>query len=373
MPYAKAAGDVAKSVTPDSVKQAANWAGRQWKGAEQDIPFVTDVLGTAAMYNPESLMNAAGQAVSAAGKGAGWVAKNAEHFPYDLGLNQKAYIVPPGPGKSASPSGLEHSFNNDLKPVADSINQNGAFQRWNTSSGIPAASPMYRKPIPVVHATSADFTTPDMSRMDWGYHVGSPNAANMRVEDPGAYGPSYAPNSQPLYINTKNPVRMTDSNGAWQSDRMADDLVKHGTITPEEAAHVQAAYDFDNETPMPMQEQAARQRLIDLLKQKGYDSVVYQNRFEGIPDEEWRKGLAARGLEPKQAHLSEVSHLKQEMRKHMSDAEFKAAFPSVQDSYMLWDPGMVKGRFNRGTWDPKDPNRMKAKGGLIRKYEIASR
>ena len=252
----------------------------------------------------------------------------------------------------------------NFKPTTE----NAAFDRWNKYSGIKPASPLYRKPIPVVHATGADFTTPDMSRMDWGYHVGSPNAANTRVEDPGAYSGFYAPQSQPLYINTKNPVRMTDSNGAWQSDRMANDLVKRGTITPEEAAHVQSAYNPTGDTPLPLQEKEARQRLIDLLKQKQHDAVVYQNRFEGIPDEEWDRALAARGMDTKQALFSDVSRVKQEMRRGLSDEEFKSMFPSAQDSYMMWDPGMVKGRFNRGTWDPKDPNRMKAEGGLIRKY-----
>jgi hypothetical protein len=254
-----------------------------------------------------------------------------------------------------------------------STTQNAAFDRWNKSTGIPAAAPMYRKPIPVVHATGADFKTPDMSRTDWGIHVGPPSASNARVELPASdsIDSSYAPNSQPLYINTKNPVRMTDSNGAWQTDRMANDLVKRGTLTPEEAKYVQSAYTPVGTSPLSDQEALAKQRLIELLKKKGHDAIVYQNRFEGIPDEEWSKYFGSRKVASGIAGDSTVADMaraRTETRRNLTDEEFKAAFPSVQDSYLMWDPGMVKGRFNRGTWDPKDPNRMKAKGGLIRKY-----
>ena len=247
--------------------------------------------------------------------------------------------------------------------------QNAAFERWNKANGIPAAAPMYRKPLAVVHATGADYTTPDLNRMDWGYHVGQPNASNVRVELPDEHGGIYAPQSQPLYINAKNPVRMTDSNGAWQTDRMADDLVKRGTLTPEEARHVKDAYTaLGGEAPFSDQENLAKQRLIDLLKQKGYDSVVYQNRFEGIPDQSWSDYFQSLAPSERPKNYAQIADFKSRARRAMSDAEFNARVPGAQDSYMLWDPGMVKGRFNRGTWDPKDHNRMKAKGGLIRKY-----
>ena len=107
-------------------------------------------------------------------------------------------------------------------------------------------------------------------------------------------------------------------------------------------------------------EDTAKQRLIDVLKSKGHDSIVYMNRYEGIPEEAWNASA------PKQSGMSMLT-AKHAMRTDMSDAAFKAKFPMAQDSYAFWDPRSVKGRFNQ-TRDETDPNMFKAKGGLIRKY-----
>lgn len=70
------------------------------------------------------------------------------------------------------------------------------------------------------------------------------------------------------------------------------------------------------------------------LMAQGFDGVVYLNRREGV----------------------DVSFKDQgDWEQFASDAEFKAKYPSAQDSYIAFSPTQIKSIFNSGNFDPSNP------------------
>ncbi len=61
------------------------------------------------------------------------------------------------------------------------------------------------------------------------------------------------------------------------------------------------------------------------LERKGYDGIIYLNRYEGIPKKEFEDAYE-KGID-----LDKVS-----------DSQFRKLIPSAEDSYIIFDPNNVK-------------------------------
>jgi hypothetical protein len=61
------------------------------------------------------------------------------------------------------------------------------------------------------------------------------------------------------------------------------------------------------------------------LERQGYDGVVYLNRYEGIPLDQF-EALRERGIDDTK----------------LSDAQFKKLVPAAEDSYIIFDPKNVR-------------------------------
>jgi len=261
-------------------------------------------------------------------------------------------------------AGIERDL--DMDPATKLPHQMPAFQKWNNYGGIKPVSREYRQPLDLVHATHSDFSEFDPERSDFGVHLGTPDASNAQVSGEEAAG---APRSMAVYARIKNPLRLKDNAGSWLPDRMAKQMLDMGILSPEEFQSVDGVY-YDHalnaEKGFRGANEVARKRLVDLMKNKGYDAVSYVNRFEGIPDEEWHRYLQSQGYSTDWPQ--KFIDAKRRFQGKATDEEFKAAFPNATESYMVWDPTQIKSKYNRGTWSPTDPHIGKAAGGLISKY-----
>lgn len=67
------------------------------------------------------------------------------------------------------------------------------------------------------------------------------------------------------------------------------------------------------------------QKTLARLERQGYDGIVYLNRYEGIPLEQF-EALRERGIDDTR----------------LSDAQFKKLVPAAEDSYIIFDPKNVR-------------------------------
>lgn len=125
-------------------------------------------------------------------------------------------------------------------------------------------------PKVVYHGTTADFTT--FEKGDIGYHVGSRTQAEDRISDVGGG------HVMELYANIKNPLEIGMDYGDW-----------HGKYAASMMLETEQFEGYDNESEITrrleeiseMDEAEADKALPKLLKELGYDGIVYDNTFEG--------------------------------------------------------------------------------------------
>lgn len=67
------------------------------------------------------------------------------------------------------------------------------------------------------------------------------------------------------------------------------------------------------------------EKTLRRLERQGYDGVVYLNRFEGIPLDQF-EALSAKGIDPDS----------------LPDAKFRKLVPAAEDSYVIFDPRHVR-------------------------------
>lgn len=161
-----------------------------------------------------------------------------------------------------------------------------------------------RVKTPVYHATSADFTAFDTDgKSDLGAHFGTTEQANKsagRNRGKGAEGPQI----MPVYLDIRNPLRLKDV-GSFHADGIAPQLAAKGWLSKADAKRIVKEIDADFKL-RTVYDQQMRQ----LIKDNGYDSVVYKNTTEG-----------------------------------------------AGDSYIAFEPTQIKSAIgNRGTFDRNDPN-----------------
>ena len=182
----------------------------------------------------------------------------------------------------------------------------------------------FGSPLVVYHGTKTKFKAFDTKSSELGSHFGTKEQAAEFVErDPEVFtdkdlGEDYtiegrSDNISPVYLSIQNPIRMTDF-GAWGPDRTARQLIRMGVITEADYAKGKETAKYTGD---------AIQYLQTLLKQKGYDGIVYLNR---------REGLASRP------------------RPEVDDGDdqmFKYFHPEAQDSYIIFEPQQAKSIFNK--------------------------
>jgi len=151
------------------------------------------------------------------------------------------------------------------------------------------------RPLRVYHATGADINE-FQPGVDGGIHFGTAEQANMRSPARG--------NVVPVYLRAEKLKRTKDSEGNWK-------------------------------------------KTIARAKREGNEGIVYLNRYEGIPREEFQAAFD--------------KGITQEQMDSMPDSRFRKMFPSARDSYIVFEPTQIKSAIgNRGTFDPTDPSIINA-------------
>jgi hypothetical protein len=210
---------------------------------------------------------------------------------------------------------------------------NSAFRRWFGASKVVDER---GEPDVLYHATFSDFDTfrvnagSDEYRR-FGFHVGPMEAASSRIDiklaEDARDGVKTDPSDAkllPLYVRSESPLRLDENRtGRWGvddvmqalmqeaedrgvdgvSDEMLDDYASDQLVLPGAGGRAWSdAYEFE-----PGERSGV---LVGFLRQIGYDSIVYENKFEG-----------------------------------------------GGDSYLLFDPRQAKSATdNVGTYDPADPS-----------------
>ena len=188
-------------------------------------------------------------------------------------------------------------------------------------------------PQRVYHASRHNFENFDTGMSEFGSHFGTINQAND-ISKSNSYKDFFDTKYSktqiyPAYVNIKNPLRLSDY-GIFDANAVARQLIDKGIMS---LGH------YDKIMKLPKNE--ASKSLQEMVKNNGYDGVVYLNRREGI------KGLKSKDFD-------------------MTDKQFSKAYPDAKDSYIIFDPTQVKSAIgNRGTYNPKSPKLNEARGGAI--------
>jgi hypothetical protein len=252
---------------------------------------------------------------------------------------------------------------------------------YQVSTDDPVTSPKFRawfsdgilqtadgEPLPVFHATGADFDKFRRNPDDIGFHVGTAGQANERylIKADNADANSddkFRPNVMKLYSNIKNPFTMKD-NAMWDIDtvyrqlfRMFADGDKRLPFTMEELSEFARNQKDDHGE----WKKRSLHHLKKLFVAKGYDSIVYYNEFEkegwiaaekayqaAVENHHWAVQRARPGQDPRfgdpmvaPAEWGAVLHAKHVM---MQTKEQKVP------SYIAFYPTQLKSVFNKGTW-----------------------
>ena len=195
------------------------------------------------------------------------------------------------------------------------------FKRWFGDSKVVDEN---GNPLVMYHGTYENFSVPKTSFGDdeyykFGIHVGTSEQASKRIEDlnkPGTFSrvQDKQPSVMPLYIKAVNPLRLDeDRAGRWGVDDIMKVVMEKAEkgeidgITPEAiddyyndrfdiesemgvgTAPGEAGYDVDKEErfwndSFGWQPGEKSAYLKAFLQQLGYDSIVYDNKYEGGGD-----------------------------------------------------------------------------------------
>ena len=202
-------------------------------------------------------------------------------------------------------------------------------------------------PLVVYHGTDKNFTRFSLDPKDtdpmgtgeawgvepFGFHFGSPEAANSRIRDMATtvWGSGEVTQNldnmqiYPVYISIQNPIRLPDL-GRWDDPyQVGMALEKHH---PKEFKGLEEKL-LEEELKDDDWDLGARQRSLVLgeIKSKGYDGVVYSNQYEGVAIED----------RPKFGRAKEDLSI------------------TGNDSYIAFEPTQIKSIYNKGAFNPKDP------------------
>jgi len=180
------------------------------------------------------------------------------------------------------------------------------FKRWFKNSKVVGSKGV---PKIVFHATtvSDDFHAFRSGTEEVGMHFGNPTQAAELFRYRGGFHDKKGGRTYPVYLSIQNPLRVRDpEDGVWVSygsiyNGLAQELMRTGKFERDE---VEAALTRGVSKIEEMGE------LAELIKSKGYDGLVYRNRYE-----------------------------------------------APGDSWVVFEPTQVKSALhNRGTYDPQNPD-----------------
>lgn len=252
---------------------------------------------------------------------------------------------------------------------------------YQVASEDPVRSPQFRawlgdallrtadgEPLPVFHATGNDFDKFRRSRHDIGFHIGTVGQANERFAAKQKYAEqegndSFRPNVMKLYTNIRSPITLTDL-GHWSIEYVfnqlkdkADSGAAGAPLTSEEVINFAMEY---QEATGVWKENALFQ-LKKLLSSKGYDSIVYYNKFEIEGRHAAEEALAS----AKENHRSALQRMHPgrdpwNLSPTLAPAEWAAVLQAEHNlqeirkklvpSYAVFWPNQLKSVFNKGTW-----------------------
>ena len=205
------------------------------------------------------------------------------------------------------------------------------FKRWFKNSKVvnPDGTPRI-----LYHGTNARvrFTTFDTVGSELGSHFGTQKQAAKFVtidEEAGEYrngGRVY-----PVYLSIQNPLRLRDL-GNWDNDKVASQLFDLGMI--DRATNDAMVPNYGRgQGDFVAKERENRQILQRIIREAGYDGIVYLNRFEGL------------NSDPEQFINVDMNDDRE--LNEIPDDEFKAYLPEAEDSYIALRPTQVKSIFNQ--------------------------
>lgn len=201
--------------------------------------------------------------------------------------------------------------------------------------------------------SSYDFTQFDPERSELGIHLGSRDQAEGRINQ-GQVKEGLAPRTLPVYASINNPLRLQD-NGRFNWRSVFEQLEKKGVMSFKEGKDFwREMGNFD--TFSDKSESIGNAKLRDFLKSKGYDGVVYLNRFEGV---------LKRGKE------KSISPEPEERESTFTDRQFLERYPGAHDSYIIFDPPQAKSQFATH-YDRKRNELSLAAGGEVEGMPEAS-
>jgi len=181
------------------------------------------------------------------------------------------------------------------------------FKRWFGDSKVVNAD---GTPRVVYHGTTKDFDVPKVSYKreeyaKFGFHVGTEEAANTRLVQTEGLEAQGA-NIMPIYVRAENPLRMDENRlGRWGIDDIMSAVMEKAERGEIDGVSPDAIDDFFNdrfdiEAEVGVENNLAEPRvwqddgmwmpgerssyLKAFLQQLGYDSIVYNNEFEGGGD-----------------------------------------------------------------------------------------
>ncbi len=146
--------------------------------------------------------------------------------------------------------------------------------------------------VPVYHATDKNFDI--FEQGDFGFHLGS-------TEQALSFNKKYI---KEVYANITTPVFISEDTMHWYGLVVASKLQAQGIISNAEYERLSRLDGFiSNDYNSP-----ANKAIREILKQKGYDGIVYNNGFEG-------DGISFIAFDPNQIKYMELSRIVQS-KKH---------------------------------------------------------
>ena len=250
---------------------------------------------------------------------------------------------------------------------------NPAFRRWFGRSQLVDDR---GAPKLVYHSTSS----PDFDRFrrrlgDVGVHVGTLGQAQDRLDyltsradlDPLGRNPRLHGGHRilPLVMRAENPLRLPDV-GSWNAENLIDEL---GGALKIDIRH--PPYDRLWFMKHPSTQLS---NFRDLIKSKGYDSIVYRNtgEVEGAHPLQQAQDAAREVLMDRQRRLKrplnafdqdDVASPEYQAFERAYQAQHEYRQNNAQDSYIALEPTQVKSIFNQ-TWGQRDPRLNYRRGGL---------